>query len=125
MTDIIFKGPQMLLKNSFISSIIIFLFSAPLSADTLTADMQRMLNRLGYNAGPVDGAYGKKTKSALIKFYTDNGSAYDGELDANEISDVQKKLEVEASKRTNQGLPGSFKWALQLIKTRSFGSFII
>ena len=112
----------MLLKNSFISSIIIFLFSAPLSADTLTAEMQRMLNRLGYNAGPVDGAYGKKTKSALIKFYTDNGSAYDGELDANEISDVQKEIR---SKRTNQGLPGSFKWALQLIKTRSFGSFII
>lgn len=82
----------MLLKNSFISSIIIFLFSAPLSADTLTADMQRMLNRLGYNAGPVDGAYGKKTKSALIKFYTDSGSAYDGELDANEISDVQKEI---------------------------------
>ena len=35
---------------------------------------QRMLNQLGYNAGPVDGAYGGKTRGALEKFYADNGS---------------------------------------------------
>ena len=33
-------------------------------ADTV-AQSQRMLNQLGYNAGPVDGAYGGKTKRAL------------------------------------------------------------
>ena len=26
---------------------------------------QRMLNQLGYNAGPIDGAYGGKTRGAL------------------------------------------------------------
>lgn len=33
-------------------------------ADTV-AQSQRMLNQLGYNAGPVDGAYGGKTKRPL------------------------------------------------------------
>ena len=31
------------------------------------AQSQRMLNQLGYNAGPVDGAYGGKTKRAHHK----------------------------------------------------------
>ena len=39
---------------------------------------QRMLNQLGYNAGPVDGAYGGKTKRALEAFYAKSGGSYDG-----------------------------------------------
>ena len=35
------------------------------------AQSQRMLNQLGYNAGPVDGAYGGKTRGALEKFYAE------------------------------------------------------
>ena len=53
---------------------------------------QRMLNQLGYNAGPVDGAYGKKTRSALEAFYSDNGGSFDGKLDANEIADLQAAM---------------------------------
>lgn len=49
---------------------------------------QRMLNQLGYNAGPVDGAYGGKTRSALEQFYADNGGTFDGKLDANEVADL-------------------------------------
>ena len=55
---------------------------------------QRMLNQLGYNAGPVDGAYGKKTRGALEKFYADNGSSYDGKLDANEVADLTKAMDA-------------------------------
>ena len=53
---------------------------------------QRMLNQLGYNAGPVDGAYGKKTRSALEAFYSDKAGSYDGKLDANEVADLQAAL---------------------------------
>ena len=53
---------------------------------------QRMLNQLGYNAGPVDGAYGGKTKRALEKFYTALGSIYDGKLDANEFIDLNAAM---------------------------------
>ena len=61
-------------------------------ADTV-AQSQRMLNQLGYNAGPVDGAYGGKTKRALEKFYTALGSIYDGKLDANEFIDLNAAME--------------------------------
>lgn len=55
---------------------------------------QRMLNQLGYNAGPVDGAYGGKTRGALEKFYADNGSLYDGKLDANEVADLTAAMDA-------------------------------
>ena len=45
------------------------------SAGTV-AQSQRMLNQLGYNAGPVDGAYGGKTRGALEKFYADKWLGY-------------------------------------------------
>jgi len=53
---------------------------------------QRMLNQLGYNAGPVDGAYGGKTRGALESFYSDNEGSFDGKLDANEIADLKKAM---------------------------------
>ena len=55
-------------------------------------DAQRMLNQLGYNAGPVDGAYGGKTRRALETFYADNGSKFDGKLDANEVADLTQAM---------------------------------
>jgi peptidoglycan hydrolase-like protein with peptidoglycan-binding domain len=61
-------------------------------ADTVS-DVQNILNQLGYNAGPVDGAYGGKTRGALEKFYKDTGSIYDGQLDDNEVNDLQNALD--------------------------------
>ena len=42
-------------------------FSAPLKADEkkLPFEAQALLNALGYDLGPVDGKFGKKSKSAL------------------------------------------------------------
>ena len=54
--------------------------------------VQRMLNQLGYNAGAVDGAYGKKTRGALEAFYADTGGSYDGKLDVNEVADLRTAL---------------------------------
>jgi hypothetical protein len=52
-----------------------------------------MLNQLGYNAGPVDGAYGGKTKRALEAFYAKSGGSYDGKLNANELADLNAAME--------------------------------
>ena len=54
--------------------------------------VQRMLNQLGYSAGPVDGAYGRKTKSALDNFYSDNEMVFDGDLSKNEAIDLKKSI---------------------------------
>ena len=42
----------------------------------------------------VDGAYGGKTRGALEKFYADNGSLYDGKLDANEVADLTAAMDA-------------------------------
>ena len=67
-----------------------------------------MLNLLGFNAGPVDGAYGKKTRSALMNFYRDEGSEFDGNLDDNELDDLTSAIQIKShtllrtSSRTEQ-----------------------
>ena len=64
-------------------------------------DVQSMLQQLGYNVGVVDGAYGRKTKGALEKFYTQSGSSYDGKLDANEVADLTVALSSGNSNKVN------------------------
>ena len=76
--------------SKFINIIGLFSLLAATAANAGTIDSaQRMLNQLGYNAGAVDGAYGQKTRGALEEFYADNGSSFDGKLDANEVADLK------------------------------------
>ena len=77
----------------FIAMILMFGFVGPAMSDTVSS-AQRILNQLGYNAGPIDGAYGKKTRSALEIFYSENGSLYDGKLDANEVVDLTAAMDA-------------------------------
>jgi hypothetical protein len=63
-------------------------------ADKITANIQRDLNLLGYNAGPVDGVSGRKTISSLEAFYNDYGSEFDGEIgkdDADAVHSYAKR----------------------------------
>jgi hypothetical protein len=53
-----------------------FLAKPVIANDIFTA--QRLLTELGYAPGPIDGAYGGKTKKAFIKLYTDQSMAFDG-----------------------------------------------
>lgn len=65
--------------------------SAAAANDTATA--QELLNKLGLNAGPVDGALGPRTNRAIDRFYFEIGAVFDGEIDAQDIIN----LEVAAS----------------------------
>lgn len=40
--------------------------------------VQSLLNRIGYNAGPVDGFYGQRTMQAVMAFQRNNGLTPDG-----------------------------------------------
>ncbi|MDI5920082.1 peptidoglycan-binding protein [Halomonas sp. LR5S13] len=52
------------------------------------AEIQRELNRLGYDAGPVDGAMGRRTRSAIREYQADRDMAQDGRASA----DLLKRL---------------------------------
>ena len=87
-----------MLKKIFVILPFIVVLSSPALANSV-AQSQRMLNQLGYNAGPIDGAYGGKTRGALEKFYADNGLSYDGKLDANEVADLKDALDAAGMSR--------------------------
>ena len=63
-----------------------------LQANTLTTKIQIMLNELNFNAGPEDGIYGKKTKTALENFYQKNKNNFDGKLSQNEFDDILSEM---------------------------------
>ncbi len=48
----------------------------------LYSDVQRKLNGLGFDAGPVNGDFGVKTQAALGQFQLANGIPVSGMLDA-------------------------------------------
>jgi hypothetical protein len=51
-------------------------------ADTLVMSLQTKLKDLGYDPGPLDGAWGAKTKEALKKYQVENNLTATGEIDA-------------------------------------------
>ncbi len=82
-----------------------YIFALALSMFATTAisgtieEAQRMLNVLGYNAGPVDGLYGKKTKDALSDFYESQNKQFDNKLDQNELTDLENASKVYFSSK--------------------------
>jgi len=66
-----------------------FLAKPVIANDIFTA--QRLLTELGYAPGPIDGAYGGKTKKAFVELYKDQNMIFDGFVDKNEL-ELLKKL---------------------------------
>ena len=64
-------------------------FNDPVMANNVL-EAQKMLTKLGYAPGPIDGSYGSKTKYALENFYAAQNKKFDGELTNNEISALTK-----------------------------------
>lgn len=67
---------------------------------------QRMLNALGYDAGPADGVLGPKTGAAIRSFQKDQHIAGDGKLApnmVNRLTAVYAKLPVTASPKYEVG----------------------
>ena len=65
--------------------LILFLPSFAMS-DELTAKAQRLLNELGYNAGPVDGVMGNKTRNAMSEALQAIGKPWNQELDEYDLT---------------------------------------
>ena len=75
---------------TFISFIICFIFLSSISdiaysqgyESEIVFQTQKNLQELGYNPGPLDGIWGRKTQSTLKKFQHDNGLSMTGKLDS-------------------------------------------
>lgn len=50
--------------------------------------VQQALNARGYDAGPVDGAFGPSTRGAIRAYQVANGQAADGQIDAELLADL-------------------------------------
>ena len=64
-------------------------FTEDVGASETLREAQRLLNSLGYNAGPVDGVWGNKTQTAFQTFYKQRGISFDGSVDQQEIEDLK------------------------------------
>ena len=56
---------------------------------TTVREVQRELNRLGYDAGPVDGWMGARTRAAIQDYQRDHGLLVDGQPSASLLSHVR------------------------------------
>ena len=74
------------------------------AADFQTSRSQMQLNAMGYDAGPVDGIWGKKTASAIREFMLDHGQVFDGVFDneAALIANVYQDSRKQVSNTLNQ-----------------------
>lgn len=57
---------------------------------TLVSKAQALLNDLGYDAGPVDGALGERTRAAILDFERRNGLPETGEVSIRLVSRLEK-----------------------------------
>jgi hypothetical protein len=73
-------------------------FSNPVIANNVL-EAQKLLTKLGYAPGPIDGAYGGKTKRALDEYYKAKNKKFDGKLDRNEIVDLTASLKLIKTSR--------------------------
>lgn len=73
---------------------VILLSVGSLHADTTVRNAQQLLNRLGYNAGAVDGIVGGKTLGAMSLFYQSIGKDFDGSIDNKEVEELQSAIEA-------------------------------
>jgi hypothetical protein len=58
--------------------------------------VQQALNDAGYDAGPVDGAPGRRTQAAVRTFQADMGAAPDGTLDAGQYRELVRLAEARS-----------------------------
>lgn len=74
--------------------IISFLFSsfavADVAKDVDILKVQTLLNSLCYNAGPIDGIWGKKTENAANSFFNKIGFSFDDSFDRNDFLILQE-----------------------------------
>lgn len=69
----------------------------------LVANAQQSLNYRGYNAGVVDGIYGRGTRAAVMAFQQDSGLRTSGELDQTTLAALNVNAHTDVTPSTSSG----------------------
>ena len=100
----------------------------PTHADSeliLIKKIQFLLGRLGYDAGEVDGEYGKRTKQSLATFTKDTKQSYPAEVSTQQVESLKnvffqqdlKELVNHTAKKDSKSLNKDSEEELAIIKT--------
>lgn len=74
---------------------------------SVTAELQRELNALGYDAGPVDGLMGARTRAAIEDYQRDRGLLVDGQASANLLEHVRASARAAADAQQDEEAPAA------------------
>ncbi len=85
--------------------------SEPSLGRDLARETQRLLTELGYDPGPIDGAYGRRTRRAIEAYQRDRGLAVDGHLTPVLLS----RLRDDAARTEARQAPSSEAPAAELL----------
>jgi len=78
-----------------------------LAQASVTAELQRELNALGYDAGPVDGLMGARTRSAIQGYQRDRGLVVDGQPSSALLEHVRASARAAREERAAPAAPAA------------------
>jgi hypothetical protein len=91
-------------------------------ASETVAEAQRLLNRLGYSPGLIDGAWGGATQRALEDYLATRDETFDGTLDENELGLLRVEAErVAGELRPQAGTDIENAWTSFLFPPKDVG----
>lgn len=77
------------------------------SHDSAVRKTQRILNELGYDAGPIDGQYGSRTAAAIRTFQRDRGLPVTGDVTPEVLTALQSNRGTETARASSGASGGS------------------
>ena len=100
------KGLYVTMNYILIVCVLCLVSLSPASfADKIITSIQKDLNLLGYESGPIDGLVGKRTVTSLKSFYRDYGGEYNGNISSNDLDALRFYAERYSNNRnTRNGL---------------------
>ena len=83
----------------------------------IIAGIQDGLNRLGYDAGPVDGSMGRRTRQAIVEYQADTGLRQTGEPTRDLLEHIQR-TQSQSQDQSSDGNDRDRSWSRLILSDR-------